>query len=599
VIASELPFEQVWLVDFEFIPKSGEHPDVVCLAAHELRSGQTLKLWRDQLGATPPYRTDTGALFVCFAATAEGTCHLALGWPLPKKILDLSPVFRRVVNGRVAPEGKGLLGALHYYGVDSIGAKRKDAMRDRIIEGWPFSAEEREKILNYCHSDIAALYKLLTQLLKEPDFDLDLALHWGEFAAVSAQMEHRGVPIDMDIFPSLQDKRAWAFVRDTMVPKIDAQYGVYVTGKDGEWHFSVERFEALCGRLGIDWPRLETGKPNLQQKTFESMCKAWPVLEDLRQLRYTRDKLRRIKLAVGSDGRNRTTLWPFTAKTSRTQPKASEWIFSPAVWLRSLIKPAPGHAVAYIDWSAMEFQIAAVLSGSKPMLDLYASGSPYIEFAKRVDAAPSTATKATHTEVHETYKVALLGAQYGMQSETLAQRLGVSTFVAHELLAQHRGLLNQYWAWSEDWVAHALDTGVMRTAFGWTCRTGITEFNARSISNWPVQTTGADILRIACIMAARHGIELCGPVHDAVLIEAPIARIDHDVALMKEIMRRASRVVFNADPNGPYELRTDATFVRHPDSYSDKRGRKMWREVLDLLEQYRQQQPEVTCEAQG
>jgi len=122
---------------------------------------------------------------------------------------------------------------------------------------------------------------------------------------------------------------------------------------------------------------------------------------------------------------------------------------------------------------------------------------------------------------------------------------------------------------------------------GWTCRTGITEFNARSIGNWPTQSTGADILRIACIMGARHGIELCAPVHDAVLIEAPIERIDADVALMREIMRRAARVVLNSDLNGTVELRTGVTIVRYPDRYSDKRGVKMWAEVLALLEQYR------------
>jgi hypothetical protein len=76
------------------------------------------------------------------------------------------------------------------------------------------------------------------------------------------------------------------------------------------------------------------------------MSKGWPQLEDLRQLRHARDKMRKVKLAVGHDGRNRTVLWPFKAKTSRTQPKASQWIFSPAVWLRSLIKPDPEMAVA-------------------------------------------------------------------------------------------------------------------------------------------------------------------------------------------------------------------------------------------------------------
>ena len=46
---SDLPFAEIWLHDFEFIPKPGEHPDVVCLVAHELRSGRTLQLWRDAL----------------------------------------------------------------------------------------------------------------------------------------------------------------------------------------------------------------------------------------------------------------------------------------------------------------------------------------------------------------------------------------------------------------------------------------------------------------------------------------------------------------------------------------------------------------------
>src|SRR5262249_50772095 len=147
-----------------------------------------------------------------------------------------------------------------------------------------------------------------------------------------------------------------------------------------------------------------------------------------------------------------------------------------------------------------------------------------------------------------------------------------------------------YWRWSDDWVAQSLNTGVMRTVFDWTCQTGITEFNERSIRNWLIQSTGAEILRIACIMAHRHGIQLCAPVHDAVLIEAPLERIEADVALMREIMRRASRIVLNAKPAGPYELRTDATIVRYPDRYSDKRGEQIWQQMVQLLVEHEQPQ---------
>jgi DNA polymerase-1 len=585
-------YDEIWLHDFEFIAGFGERPDIVCLAAYELRSGRTLRLWCDDLGAQPPYRTDDRVLFINYIANAECGCHLALGWPRPVNVLDLSPVFRKIVCGRKPPQGRGLLGALVYYGLDSISAKQKDAMRDRILKGRPFTPEERRQILDYCYSDVDSLLRLLPKILSDPDFDLGVALHHGEFASVAAVMEHHGVPIDMEVYSQLADKNTWRMVRDAMVPAIDARYGVYVRNAAGDWTFNMEKFEAYLKREGLlaSWPRLESGKLAMKDKIFETMSKGSPQLEELRQLRHTRNKMRRIKLAVGHDGRNRTVLWTFKSKTTRTQPDAAEWIFSPAVWLRSLIKPEPGMAVAYIDYSSMEFLIAAALSDGhcgrvNNMLNMYRSGDPYLAFAKSVNAVPKTATKQSHEETRDKYKVMLLASQYGIGAETLAGRLGVSTFESQEMLNQHREQFAQYWAWSDDWLQCALQTGIMRTAFGWMCRTGITEFNERSIRNWPVQTTGADILRIACIMAVRHSIKLLAPVHDAVLIEAPIERIEADVALMQEIMRRASRIVLNNDASGTIELRTDAKIVRYPERYSDKRGVKIWADVMKLLDQ--------------
>jgi DNA polymerase I len=561
--------------------------------AHELRSGQTLRLWRDELNVRPPYETDEYTLFVSFVANAECACHLALGWPMPAHVLDLSPAFRNLVNGRHLPEGRGLLGALRYYGLDAIGTKQKDAMRKRIMQGWPFTPEERKQILAYCESDVDELRRLLECIL--PKIDPGVAYYHGEFAAASALMEHRGIPIDMEIFSQLADQTTWSAVRDAMVPAIDAQYGVYVRDASGNYSFNMECFAAFLARAKIQgWPLTENGKLSMKRKTFEDMTRGWPQLEELRQLRHTRDKMRRVKLSVGADARNRTVLWPFKAKTSRTQPKASEWIFSPAVWLRSLIKPGPGMAVAYVDYSSMEFLIAASLSNGhcgpiNSMLEMYESGDPYLSFAKRVGAVPSTATKESHAGVRDKYKVMMLAIQYGMACETLATRLGISTFEAHEMLSQHRELFSQYWQWSDDWVQHAMQSGTMHTAFGWNCRTGITEFNERSIRNWPIQATGADILRIACIMATRHGVRLLAPVHDAVLIEAPIDRIEADVALMREIMRRASRIVLNADASGTHELRSDAKIIRYPERYSDKRGDAIWERVLGILAEQRAQ----------
>ena len=43
---------------------------------------------------------------------------------------------------------------------------------------------------------------------------------------------------------------------------------------------------------------------------------------------------------------NRCALMPFRSITGRNYPPSSEFIFGPSTWLRSLIKPEPGRAIA-------------------------------------------------------------------------------------------------------------------------------------------------------------------------------------------------------------------------------------------------------------
>jgi DNA polymerase I len=600
VTGTKLPFARVILEDFEFISVPGERPDVVCGAFLDLHAAQATLLWRDQLdqlGGRPPYPDGPDTLVISFVFNAEGACHLALGWPLPKNVLDLSPEFKCHVNGRGIPrKQQGLIGALQHFGLSTINPKRKDMMRDRIMKGWPFTPEEKKQISDYCVGDVEDLRRLLFKLL--PYIDLPLALHRGEAVAALARSEHAGVPIDMEIFSLLADKKIWREIRDNLVPRMNVG-GVYVRDKAGEWHWNNDQFEKWTTSEGMNWPRTDTGKLNLKRKTFESMAKAYPQVEPLRQLRYIRDKLRTIQLSVGRDGRNRTVLWPFSSKTSRTQPKAKHWIYSPAVWMRFLIKPEPGKALAYIDYSSMEFGAAAALSDghtgpSNPMLDLYRSGDPYLNFGKLVDLIPPDATHKTHGVIRDRLKVMCLSAQYGVHAGTLATRLGVSELEAHEMLLHHRGLLSQYWAWSDDWLHHSLNTGTMKTVFGWECATGITEFSERSIRNWPVQSTCADLFRLAYVWGTRHGLCLVAPVHDAVLLEAPEGQIEEHVALMREIMRRASRVILNPTADGTFELRTDVKIIRHPGRYTDSRGVELWETVLKLLAERRQRLQETT-----
>ena len=94
-----------------------------------------------------------------------------------------------------------------------------------------------------------------------------------------------------------------------------------------------------------------------------------------------------------------------------------------------------------------------------------------------------------------------------------------------------------------------------------------------------MQANGAEMLRIACILMTEAGIRVCAPVHDAVLIEAPLEELDDRVRQAQELMSEASRQVL-AD----FELTTDADVYRYPERYRDEeRGGKFWDKVMDLL----------------
>ena len=404
----KLPFKEVWLVDFEFGAPPGDIQEPVCLVAWELNSGRKMRLWRDEFSATPPYSTGPDALFVAYYASAEIGCHLALGWPVPERVLDLYVEFRNHTNGLPTISGAGLLGALAQYGLDGIGAGEKNEMRDLVLRGGPWTDEERLAVLDYCETDVAALAQLLPAML--PKIDLSRALLRGRYMTAVASMEYAGVPIDVPTLNLLLQN--WTNIQDELIASIDAGYGVF-----DRRTFKADRWARWLVNNDIAWPRLESGRLDMSDDTFRQMARTNPLVSPIRELRSSLSEMRLADLAVGRDGRNRTLLSPFRARSGRNQPSNSKFIFGPSVWLRGLIQPPPGHGVAYIDWEQQEFGIAAALSGDANMKAAYFSGDPYLAFAKQADAAPPDATKATHKSVREQFKQCVLAVQFGMGEE--------------------------------------------------------------------------------------------------------------------------------------------------------------------------------------
>ena len=213
------------------------------------------------------------------------------------------------------------------------------------------------------------------------------------------------------------------------------------------------------------------------------------------------------------------------------------------------------------------------------MMDAYSSGDPYLYFAIQAGAVPATATKKSHEKERNLFKACVLAVQYGMGEASLAARIGQPVAKARQLLELHRRVYRRFWEWSDAAVDEALLGGKLWTGFGWQLHTK-TDPNPRSIRNFPMQAGGAEMLRIATILLIESGVRMCAPVHDAVLIEAPLDELDAAVEKAQALMRKASAIVL-----GGFELGSDAVVVRYPDRYADARGATMWSKVMRLLEQ--------------
>ncbi len=570
-------FDEIWCVDTEYSAPTGHRPTPICLVARELRTGRRLRLWQDQLSQWPaaPFRTDSRSLFVAYYAAAEFSVFHALGWPVPARILDLFFEFRAEFNGLQTPSNNSLLGALVAHGLPAMDGAEKNEMRELAIRGGPYTAAERDALLDYCDEDVVALTRLLPAMLAR--IDVPRALLRGRYAWAVAAMEHRGTPIDVATFEHLKNR--WEAVQSELVVEVNRRYGVY----EGTT-FKMERFVRFLVERSIPWPMLPSGQLDLTDETFRSQAKIYPELAELRELRSALGKMRLFEeIAIGPDGRNRTSISPFRAKTSRNQPSNARFIFGPSRWLRSLIRPEPGMALAYLDFVSQEIAVGAALSGDQAMLDAYSSGDFYLSFAKQAGAVPTDATKASHGEERALFKAAALAVMYGMGPESLAQRIGKPTATAVELLALHRRTYPKFWAWSQAAIDRATLMGSITTVFGWPLHVGPSSdplrpaANPRTLSNFPVQANAAEMLRLTCCLLVERGIGLCCPVHDAVLVEGPSDSIDDIVVRTRETMAEASRIVL-----GGFDVGADAKVVQWPDRYVDEAGAAFYGTVLRL-----------------
>jgi hypothetical protein len=587
-------FRTIVVVDFEYEIETGGLPNVLCMVAHVLNENlehvRTIKMWRGEFGKAPPFDIGPDALFVAYSAWAELTCFKVLGWRFPAHVFDLHTAF--LASSNILPPydpdavrekpRKDLESACAAYDLEQgwQGIDKSDIAQS-IGNGTWRQRYTPEQVSDYCAEDVRMEVLLLrAQVRGRGSFapvDPARVMFWSEYSAKCiALIQARGIPIDRKLWNAMQDNKA--AVIGELLRQFDPSSGddEPIYDADGQW--SYRRFERWLMRAGVTaWPRLESGALQTDSYAFGLMSHV-PGIEGLQALRDSLGFIRR-GLPIGRDGRNRLSLFPFGTFTSRNAHAKSP--YNAHAGVRGFILFPRDTIGAYLDWRTQEVGIAAALSGDPALIADYAGGDIYHALAKLcglTDDPDPLHWKKTQPAMRARMKPLQLGINYGMGVASLARGLDRHPLISSEIIIRHQRRYPPFWQWREGRVQAAMLARRIESALGWPLRIS-TSPNKRTLYNFPMQSGGADMLRLATVRLCEASIVPGMLIHDGILLdENDLERIEH----AKEIMRGAGRDICNG-----LEIGVDADqLLRNGARYSDKRpvAQEMWQTIMTALQ---------------
>ena len=582
-------FTQTVVCDFEYEIADGDLPNVLCMVCYvldvNLQHVRTIKLWRGEFGATPFDIRST--LFVAYTAWAELTCFKVLNWKFPTHVFDCHTAYLAASNILLPynpdetrkRERKRLPDACRAYGIEGWELIDKEEISKAIGEG-RWDEYGKDAVLTYCEEDVKKTYQLLIAQLRGnnrfPRTSVEHVLHWSNYSAKAVSLiQARGMPIDMYLW-NLVEENKQAIVA-ALVRKFDPSQGtdhpIYTL--EGEW--SYERFEYWLSNIGvIAWPRLDSGRPDIDSDAFRMYH--IPGIEGLHALRDALGVVTKAKLPIGRDGRNRPSLFPFATASGRNAHAKS--LYNAHASMRSFMVFPPDKIGVYLDFRSQEVGVAAALSDDEALMADYREGDVYYGLAKlcgQTYGLDLKQWKKSKPDVRQRMKPLQLGINYGMGVPSLAKGLDRHPLIASTIIELHKRKYARFWEWRENAAMRAMLDRRIESVFGWPLHISNSP-NKRTLYNFPMQSNGAEMLRLAAVRLCDAGLIPNMLVHDGILLEL---NNKEEIAAAIEIMKAAGR-----DVCGGFEIGVDIDqLLERGARYQDKRpmAKKMWDVVMQTL----------------
>ena len=537
----------IYIWDTEYRQPSGENPTVVCMVIKNILDGRTYRLSGKDLTKFPVAITED-SLFVTHYAPAEVNSMLSLGFKKPKFIFDTFVESKKLYWGKEDGFNFKLLGCCARYGIKVMSKEHKDDMRDLVMENETYTKKQMSDIIKYCEEDVLNLeqlfYKILEDYEKEgvdPATVLTQSTFHGRAMGICAQIETNGIPMNRKLFDDFN--KHFPIIKNDIIVEANKTLNVF----DENNKLKKGKFNDFIIRLGLDgsWPRSDKTRKFKEDKVTLRNFKYIPEIQLLRE---TQDfsKANNLKgYQVGSDGRSRTNLSMFGQITGRTNVSTSRSPYSAPKWLKGFIKADRNKVLAEFDWASQEAGIMAYLSKDQNMIKDFETGNIYLIIAIKNGAAPEGATKATHEEVRNQYKVALLGCGYGQTSFGLKYKLKIPVYEAETLIQNIKKTYPDFFKWNEGVCCGATSRGYFKTKYGW--RWWIPKiYKPNTLKNWLMQSHGSEILRRAMIAVDESGIEISMTMHDALLVHVDRKGCAGKFKQVRSIMEQAAKDVLGA-----------------------------------------------------
>jgi DNA polymerase I len=310
------------------------------------------------------------------------------------------------------------------------------------------------------------------------------------------------------------------------------------------------------------------------------MYHAHPAIEGFHALRDSLGVIVRARIPIGPDGRNRPSLFPFCTATSRNAQSKS--LYNAHASMRSFMMASAGKILLYLDWRTQEVGIAAARSGDEQLAENYRTGDSYHALAvmcglTNQDVKSWKASLEGKIQ-RPRMKPLQLGINYGMSVMSLSRGLDRHPMIGSEVIVRHQQRYPKFWEWRKATVDRAMLERVIVSEYdGWPLHISHSP-NKRTLYNFPMQSGGAEMLRLAANRLCDADLVPIMLVHDGILFELDN---EEQVAHAAEIMRAAGKEVCGGLEIGVDEDQKLIGGAR----YRDKRpvAIKMWETVMETL----------------